>query len=63
MSTTKKRQNIAKHHPRFSIVQQCNLITNHKSVIYYKSVVESALNLQLMKIIDEYFTEHPYFGV
>ena len=54
MSTTEKRQNVVKSHPRLSLDQQCNLLTIHRSVIYYKSVVESALNLQLMKIIDEY---------
>ena len=63
MSTTEKRQKVVKSHPRLSLDEQCNLLTIHRSGIYYKPQGESALNLQLMKIIDEYFMEHPYFGV
>ena len=63
MSTTEKRQQVVKSHPRLSLDEQCNLLTIHRSGIYYKPQGESALNLQLMKIIDEYFMEHPYFGV
>ena len=63
MSTTEKRQQVVKSHPRLSLDEQCNLLTIHRSGIYYKPQGESALNLQLMKIIDEYFMEHPYFAV
>ena len=63
MSTTDKRQKVVKSHPRLSLDQQCNLLTIHRSGVYYKPKGESGLNLRLMKIIDEYFMEHPYFGV
>ena len=63
MSTREKRQKVVKSHPRLSLDQQCDLLTIHRSGVYYKPKGESALNLQLMKLIDEYFMEHPYFGV
>ena len=63
MIITEKRQNVVKHYPRLSLDQQFNLLTIHRSGVYYKPKGESALNPQLMKIIDEYFMQLPYFGV
>jgi putative transposase len=55
MSTTEKRQKVVKSHLRLSIYEQSNLLTLHRSGVYYKPKGKSALNLLLMKIIDEYF--------
>ena len=63
MSATEKRQKVVKSHPRFSLDQQCDFLTIHRSGVYYKPKGESGLNLRLMKIIDEHFMEHTYFGV
>ena len=63
MSTTEKRQKVVKSHPRLSLDDPCNLLTIHRSGVYCKPKVESVLILQLMKIIDEYFMEHHYFGI
>ena len=63
MITKEKRQKIVKSHPRLSLDEQCNLLTIHISGVYYKPQVKSALNLQLMKIIDKYFMELPYFRI
>jgi len=63
MTTTQKRQKIVKSHPRLSLKEQCNILSIHRSGLYYKSKGESPLNLTLMKAIDRYFLDHPYFGV
>ena len=63
MSTTQKRQKVVKSHPRLSLNQQCKILEIHRSGLYYKPKGESPLNLNLMKEIDKYFLEHPYYGV
>ena len=63
MSTTERRQKVVKSHPRLGLVQQCELLGIHRSGLYYRPKSESVLNLGLMKEIDAYFLEHPYYGV
>jgi putative transposase len=63
MSTTERRQKVVKSHPRLGLVQQCKLLGIHRSGLYYRPGNESQLNLKLMKEIDSYFLEHPYYGV
>ncbi|GBF20077.1 integrase core domain protein [Arenibacter sp. NBRC 103722] len=63
MSTTERRQKVVKSHPRLSLVQQCKILSIHRSGLYYKPKSESPLNLRLMKAIDAQFLEHPYYGV
>lgn len=63
MSTTERRQKVVKSHPRLGLVQQCELLGIHRSGLYYRPKSESVLNLELMKEIDAYFLEHPYYGV
>ncbi len=63
MSITQKRQKVMKSHPRLSLNEQCKLLEIHRSGLYYKPKGESILNLKLMKEIDKYFLEHPYYGV
>lgn len=63
MSTTEKRQQVVRSHPRLSLQKQCRILDIHPSGPYFKPKSESALNLQLMKRNDKQFLEHPYFGV
>lgn len=51
---------ISKGHPKLSIVQQCLLLTIHRSGIYYKPKGESKLNLELMRLMDEHYLHHPF---
>jgi len=62
MSTTQKRQKVVKNHPRLSLKEQCNILSIHRSGLYYKPKGESLLNLRLMAAIDRQFIEHPYYG-
>lgn len=49
-------------HPRLSIVHQCNLLSINRSTYYYHPKGESALNLELMQLIDEQYLETPWYG-
>lgn len=53
---------ISKGHPKLSIVQQCLLLSIHRSGFYYKPVGESELNLELMRLMDEHYLHHPFKG-
>ncbi len=46
-----------------SIGKQCRLLSILRSSFYYTPKGETALNLALMRLIDERFLETPFFGV
>jgi putative transposase len=48
--------------PELSIARQCELVSISRSSFYYLPTGESPLNLTLMRLIDEAFTEWPFFG-
>ena len=45
-----------------SISRQCVLLGLPRSSYYRKSASRDALNLKLMRLIDEEFTKHPFYG-
>lgn len=47
---------------KMSIVRQCALLKISRSGWYYEPKEESALNLTLMRLIDEQFLKAPYYG-
>jgi hypothetical protein len=48
--------------PELSIGKQCRLLSVSRSSFYYTPKGETALNLMLMRQIDEQFLETPFFG-
>lgn len=54
---------IEKDNPEISVSKQCDLLTIHRSGIYYEPVPESDLNLELMKVIDKEYQRLPFYGV
>lgn len=48
--------------PHLSIARQCELVSISRSAFYYQPPGESPLNLALMRLIDEAFTEWPFYG-
>ena len=54
---------IEKDNPKLSIGKQCKLLSISRSSFYYQQKGETALNLMLMRKIDEQFLETPFFGV
>lgn len=51
---------IRKGHPELSLKAQCDILSIHRSGIYYKPHPESELNL--MRLMDEHYLLHPYKG-
>ena len=63
MSVEEKRCYIEPEHPELSIARQCELIGLARAS-YYRSMgmPESEENLALMRLIDEEYTRHPFYG-
>jgi putative transposase len=64
MSVDEKRQSIEPDHPELSINRQCDLI-GLPSASYYRQKVcdlESEENRHFMRLIDEEYTRHPFYG-
>lgn len=45
-----------------SVRQQCELLSLHRSSVYYEPVEVSQEDLRLMRLIDEQYLKTPYFG-
>ena len=61
--TMKELQRYIVEDDKISIRHQCKLIEINRCNVYYKPVGESQENLQLMRLMDEHFLEHPTEGV
>lgn len=61
-SLSERRQLVEREHQELSLVQQCILLSIHRSGLYYEPKGESTLNEELMRLIDEHYLEHPYKG-
>lgn len=62
MSRERGKEIVEPKHPRLSINRQCHLLNISRSSWYCEVLGESALNLELMKLIDEQFLETPFYG-
>jgi putative transposase len=49
-------------HPQLSIARQCALLGLPRSTYYYQGMGEKAENLELMRRLDEQYTQTPYYG-
>jgi putative transposase len=58
-----KRALIEPAHPQISVMRQCELLGVPRATYYYHPQGESAENLQLMRLLDEQYTQTPYYGV
>jgi len=57
-----KRAEVEAGHPMISVVRQCELLDMSRSSFYYCPGGEDEYNLTLMRLIDEEFTRHPFYG-
>ena len=46
----------------FSIRRQCDLLGLHRGTYYYQPAVETVLNLELMRVIDQEYVRTPFYG-
>jgi len=49
-------------HPELSVRRQCELLGLSRSSLYYRPALETAENLRLMRLLDEEYTVHPFYG-
>lgn len=49
-------------HPQLSIARQCELIGLPRASWYYQPQGETEANLLYLRLIDEEYTRHPYYG-
>lgn len=62
-TTRERRKHVERDHGSLSMTRQCNLLSVHRSGLYYQPVGDGVLNLELMRKIDEEFMLHPFLGV
>ena len=62
MSLERRRQMIEPEHPRLSVVRQCELVLISRSAFYHRPAGETALNIELMRLIDAQFLGTPWYG-
>ena len=62
MSLERRRRMIEPGHPQLSVVRQCELVSISRSGFYHRPAGETALNLELMRLIDAQFLETPWHG-
>ncbi len=64
MSVSEKRGCIAPSYSKLSISRQCELIALSRTSYYRQPGIagESAENLELMRLIDEEYMRHPFYG-
>ena len=53
---------IAPANDNLSVTAQCRLLSLSRSSVYYRPKGENALNLTLMRLIDEQFFKTPFYG-
>ncbi len=63
MTCLQKRDLISPGFHKLSVQQQCILLGLARSSYYFKPKGESGFNQYLMKLIDQKFTDHPFYGV
>jgi len=57
-----RRSHVDKARDDLSVTKQCELLSVHRSGLYYKPVGESDDNLRLMRIIDEQHLKRSWYG-
>lgn len=62
MPISRRRQMVDRCDEGLSVVKQCALLGISRSSFYYEPRRTSQLNLELMRLIDEHYLEHPYKG-
>jgi putative transposase len=58
-----KRDLVEPPHPHIRIARQCELLGLPRSTYYYPAHGESLENLHLMRLLDEKYTDTPYYGI
>jgi len=63
LTTAERRALVEPGHPRLSIRRQCELLGLSRGAYYYTPAPPDPEDLTLMRLLDEEYTRHPFFGV
>lgn len=58
-----QRRELIDNQHSLSVRRQCDLLTLHRSGLYYKPKGETPENLEIMRLMDEHYLKHPTEGV
>jgi putative transposase len=58
-----QRRELIDNQHLLSVRRQCDLLTLHRSGLYYKPKGETPENLEIMRLMDEHYLKHPTEGV
>ena len=61
-SAETKRKLVDPDHSQISLRRQCELVGLSRTGYYYQPVCESPLNLLLMRLLDQQYTQTPFYG-
>lgn len=61
-SVSERKQMVDKAENTISVSRQCELLALNRSSFYYQARGETPLNLELMRLMDEHYLEHPDKG-
>jgi putative transposase len=50
------------NHPELSVRRQCELLGLARSTFYYEPTGATPEDLRLMRLIDELYTDYPFYG-
>jgi putative transposase len=62
-SLEQRRLWITSQHPQLSVRRQCQLLGLARGSYYYQAEPESPENLHYMRLLDQEYTAHPFYGV
>ena len=62
MPIEEKKQWIEQEHAQLSVVAQCALVGLPRATYYYEPRPRSDIDLLFMKLVDEIYTERPFYG-
>lgn len=62
-SLERRRTWITPQHSRLSVRRQCALLGLAPASYYYQAAPESAENLHYLRLLDQEYTDHPFYGV
>ena len=58
-----QRRDLVDNQHDLSVRKQCDILSVHRSGLYYKPLGENPENLEIMRIMDEHYLKHPTEGV
>src|SRR3954469_16424648 len=61
-SAEDRRALVEPDHPELSVRRQCELLGLARSTFYYEPAGETPENLRLMRLVDELYTDCPFYG-